>query len=246
MMLTACEKDDKPQNPPQDFPPFTKSLISSYVDAPPSSDKMKAWVIQAPSDEPWINIFLALQGASDYEPIQFHPLQKGTSKDDTEALKNAAKYDSLATAHKDITYDRYTDYQIPNCLYRRTTAIHVVSDADYDAEHPAGTYLDDIITIRFTSAEDYLATGYSSRSTYLGETTQAPLYIEGFLSENDFWLSENLAEFNQIQRKLIQFAFTFVLEKGPDQAGEHHFTFTYMNEDGLVLTSRTPKFTINP
>ena len=246
ILLAACEKDDEVNNPPKDSSPYTKSLIGSYIDTPSSNDEIQSWVLQAPEDEPWTNIYLALTCSPDNEPIRIQPLQDDSAEKDPEALKKAAKYDSLATAHKDITYDRYTDFQIPDCLYRRTTAIHVVSDADYDSEHPAGTYLDDIINIRFTSAEDYLATGYSSRSTYLGETTWAPLYVPGYLSDNDFWLSENLAEFNQIQRKLIQFTFTFILDKGPDQTGEHHFTFTYMNEDGLVLTSTTPKFKINP
>ena len=246
VMLTACEKkDDKSNSPPKETQPYVKSLISSYIETPTSSDMISASTLGNFDDQPWSQIFLSLIPSS-YDPIRFQPIQDKALQNDPEALKKAAKYDSLATAHNDLTYNRYTEFQISDCMYRRTSAIHVVSNTDYDAEHPAGTYLDDILLIRFTSAEDYLATGYSSRSTYLGKTTTAPLASTDYPSMNDFWLCENLAEFNKIQRKLIQFAFTFTLTKGPKQTGKHQFTFTYMNEDGIVLTTTTPRFIINP
>ncbi len=75
-------------------------------------------------------------------------------------------------------------------VYRRTTGIHVVSDTDYDGEHPAGTYLDDIMRIHFESAEDYLATGYTSLKQYQGKTTGPSSYY-GSLPIIDLDLSED-------------------------------------------------------
>ena len=126
------------------------------------------------------------------------------------------------------------------CLYRRTTGIHVVSGTDYDEEHPAGTYLDDIIRIHFKSAEDYLATGYTSLKHYLGKTTGPSSYY----GASDLDLSEYLDEFNRIQRKLIRFSFSFRLTKAPDRTGTHRFTITYTNEDGVELTGTTEPITV--
>ena len=128
-------------------------------------------------------------------------------------------------------------------VYRRTTGIHVVSDTDYDGEHPAGTYLDDIMRIHFESAEDYLATGYTSLKQYQGKTTGPSSYY-GSLPIIDLDLSEDLDEFNRIQRKLIRFSFSFRLTKAPEQTSTHRFTITYTNEDGVELSGTTQPITI--
>ena len=157
-------------------------------------------------------------------------------EDEALVWQNAAKYDSLAKAHNDLSYNRKTLIMGNSCLYRRTTGIHVVSDVDYDEAHPAGTYLDDIMRIRFTSAEDYLATGYTSLEQYLGQTT-GPASYYGNVPIVNLDLSEDLDEFNQIQRKLIPFDFGFNLTKAPERTGTHRFTIIYMNEDGVELSA---------
>lgn len=240
MLFTACDKDKEMSDDDNanGALPFLESLIGSYTDTPTSEDMIQV-ATRCPSETDWQGVSFSM-AQKDYQAAVIHPLW-GTSFDD-EALtrQNAAKYDSLSKAHNDLGYNRRTLTMVLECLYRRTTGIHVVSDTDYDDEHPAGTYLDDIIRIHFKSAEDYLATGYTSLKHYLGKTTRPSSYY----GASDLDLSEYLDEFNRIQRKLIRFSFSFRLTKAPEQTSTHRFTITYTNEDGVELSGTTQPITI--
>lgn len=236
MLFTACDKD-KEMDDDNGALPFCESLIGSYTDTPTSEDMIRIAAL-CPSETDWQDVSFFMVQKDAYRAAAIHSLWGTSFDDEALARQNAAKYDSLSKAHNDLDYNRRTLTMVMACLYRRTTGIHVVSDTDYDEEHPAGTYLDDIMRIHFKSAEDYLATGYTSLKQYLGKTTGPSSYY-GSLPIIDLELSEYLDEFNRIQRKLIQFSFNFRLTKAPDRTGTHRFTITYTNEDGVELTGTT-------
>ena len=241
MLFTACDKD-KEMDDQDGALPFLESLICSYTDTPTSEDMIQVETI-CPSETDWQNVSFFMIQKDAYRNATIHSLWGTSFDDEALARQNAAKFDSLAKAHKDEGYNRYTLTKVMECLYRRTTGVHVVSDTDYDGEHPAGTYLDDIMRVHFKSAEDYLATGYTSLKQYLGKTTGPSSYY-GSLPIIDLNLSENLDEFNRIQRKLIRFSFIFRLTQAPEQTGTHRFTITYTNEDGVELSGTTEPIVI--
>lgn len=238
MLFTACDKD-KEMDDQNGALPFLESLICSYTDTPTSEDMIRVRSL-CPSEADWQNVSFFMIQKDAYRNATIHPLWGVSFDDEALARQNAAKFDSLAKAHKDEGYNRFTLTSVMECLYRRTTGVHVVSDTDYDGEHPAGTYLDDIIRIHFKSAEDYLATGYTSLKHYLGKTTRPSSYY----GASDLELSEYLDEFNRIQRKLIRFSFIFRLTQAPEQTGTHRFTITYTNEDGVELSGTTEPVTV--
>lgn len=241
MLFTACDKDKEMDDDNGDLP-FCESLIGSYTDTPTSEDMVRIAAL-CPSQTDWQDVSFFMVQKDAYRAATIHSLWGTSFDDEALARQNAAKYDSLSKAHNDLDYNRRTLTMVMACLYRRTTGIHVVSDTDYDEEHPAGTYLDDIMRVHFKSAEDYLATGYTSLKQYLGKTTGPSSYY-GSLPIIDLELSEYLDEFNRIQRKLIQFSFNFRLTKAPDRTGTHRFTITYTNEDGVELTGTTEPVTV--
>lgn len=246
MMLTACSKDVNKEDDSQGDIPFVKSFIQSYADTP-TQDKVKVAIQSGvPTTTSYQNVSIEMRVVEDADYGVIHSLwgsradgMAWTEKEQT----NAKKFDSLAKAHNDTGYDRETLIFVTKCLYRQTKSIHVVSDTDYDASHPAGTPLDDILTITFNSAEDYLKSGYKALDSYLGQTTCGMNDLEGRPVKST-QLRESLAEFNQIQRKLIEFGFVFTPNIAPDQTSTHRFTVTYTNEDGVVLTGTTDPITI--
>ena len=244
MLFTACDKDKEMSDDDNanEALPFCESLIGSYTDTPTSEDMVRI-AARCPSQTDWPDVSFFMEQKDSYQAATIHSLWGTSFDDEALARQNAAKYDSLSKAHNDLGYNRRTLTMVLECLYRRTTGIHVVSDTDYDEEHPAGTYLDDIIRIHFESAEDYLATGYTSLKQYLGKTTGPSSYY-GSLPIIDLDLSEDLDEFNRIQRKLIRFSFSFRLTKAPEQTSTHRFTITYTNEDGVELSGTTEPITI--
>ncbi len=137
-------------------------------------------------------------------------------------------FDSIALANGDIGYGGIYDFAgISN--HRRMTNMEMVSDADYDTAHPAGTSLNDILMIEFWAADEFIANGFS----YVG-TGNRP----------DGSYVEPLDVFVSKQRRLIAFEFKATFVKGPDQTGSHRFTITYTNEDNVVLTTTTDQIKI--
>jgi len=94
---------------------------------------------------------------------------------------NRLKFWDLAVKHGDLYYDTVDcpDRPTLTCNSTRTPEtpfvwakdidrIDVVSDADWDAEHPAGTSLNDLFTIECRSFYHYIACGYKFLSGYYG------------------------------------------------------------------------------
>ncbi len=255
-VLWGCDKNDSSKDDADVS--YTKSFIFSYAELP-----VQAQVEAALIDEPiphetdpanldqlrtvdahaatvYSDVKFVLRTKLGTTQIIYHDLW-GSGPFSDEEIEAAAKFTELAKANDDLSYDRQGQ-GFGNCLYRKTKSLHVVSDQDYDAEHPAGTLLDDILDVMFWSAEDYLKSGYTSFFDYLGETTR-PIYPERsdgtVVASEGPYMIESLLEFNRIQRTLIDFGFIFMPTQAPDRTGTHRFTITYTNEDGVELKGTT-------
>lgn len=148
------------------------------------------------------------------------------------------RYDSLCKAHKDTEYSKKEKHssgqQFPDATYRRMT-LDVTSDTPYDAAHPAGTSLADIIDIEAYSAKEMIDSGYDRSVGVKNER-----YIINF----GYKLDMPLTQFNQEYRKLIAFNIKLKFPAAPDVTSTHHFTVTYRDEDGRVLTATTAPVTL--
>ena len=149
-------------------------------------------------------------------------------------------YDSLSTAHKDTEFNKSiysTEMFQYMTVYRRMT-LDIVSDTPYDAAHPAGASLADIITIRFPSAKEFIEDGY----TWTDATKSLP--HEEVNTYDGIILIKSLAQFNTENRKLVGGWFRFEFTKAPDATSTHTFTIIYLDEDGRELTTTMPPVTI--
>ena len=88
-------------------------------------------------------LFPALCGAGGLYPEQAFPdfAQRITPRSAPE------RYDSLTRAHQDYDYWGNPALSAYDVVFKGITAIDIVSDTDYDAQHPAGTSLKDIFTL---------------------------------------------------------------------------------------------------
>ena len=78
--------------------------------------------------------------------------------------ENKKIYDELCKIHNDLSYNQKRSYIVAP-LWGRCSAIDfreidVVSDKDFDAEHPAGTSLKDIVRFVSVSPKKFIDSGY--------------------------------------------------------------------------------------
>ena len=260
-VLWGCDKNDSSKDD-ADLP-YAKSFIFSYAELPTQAQVEAALVdepiphetdpadleqlrtVSTHTETVYSDVKFVLKTKLGTTQTVYHDLW-GSGPFSEEEIEAAAKFTELAKANDDFSYNR-KGQGFGVCLYKKTESLHVVSDAAYDAEHPAGTLLDDVLDVMFWSAEDYLKSGYTSFLDYLGKTTR-PTYPErsdgAVVAAEGPCMIESLVEFNQLQRTLINFGFIFMPNKAPNQTGTHRFTVTYTNEDGVVLTGTTEPITI--
>ena len=151
------------------------------------------------------------------------------------------RYDSLCKAHKDTEYSKkekhYSGEQFPYATYRRMT-LDVTSDAPYDATHPSGTSLADIIDIYAYSAKEMIDNGYD----YWSVCEKGEIYDNAINFGKR--LDMSLTQFNEEYRKLIADNIKLKFKTAPDVTSTHRFTVTYRDEDGRVLTATAAPVTL--
>ncbi len=150
------------------------------------------------------------------------------------------RYDSLCKAHKDTEYSKkekhYSGHQFIWATYRRMT-LDVTSDTQYDAAHPAGTSLADIVNIKTYSAKEIIENGYDKSLVVKDEQGCLDLQL-------GHELKMPLEQFNREYRKLIADNIRLNLKTAPDVTSTHRFTVTYRDEDGRVLTATAAPVTL--
>ena len=150
------------------------------------------------------------------------------------------RYDSLCKAHKDTEYSKkekhYSGHQFIWATYRRMT-LDVTSDTQYDAAHPAGTSLADIVNIKTYSAKEIIENGYDKSLVVKDEQGCLDLQL-------GHELKMPLEQFNREYRKLIADNIRLNFKTAPDVTSTHRFTVTYRDEDGRVLTATAAPVTL--
>lgn len=107
-------------------------------------------------------------------------------------------------------------------------------DSDYDDKHPAGTPLDDIVKLKYTSYLDFIHNDYQ--------------YPEGYKKEEGYRLGEilfeyYLSEINNDNTKLASRAVsTITFTELPTVAGEYNFTLELTSNGETLTTTFTHVF----
>ena len=91
---------------------------------------------------------------------------KGSRVDIFSTGDDQALYDRICKENNDMTYNGYTTLIIDGfplnvSYYPNFASINIVSDMDFDAEHPAGTSLNDLLFVNYSSYYDYIASNYT-------------------------------------------------------------------------------------
>ncbi len=130
-------------------------------------------------------------------------------------------YDSICAENGDTSFNRdvtlIVDLINISSSYPDVASINVTSDKDFDAEHPAGTPLNDCLEVTFYSAYQYIQSGYNEDE--LSRDKQTKLLSE--VSSTEFLLNTYRREFEFV--------------KQPTLLGTHTITFSLTSVSGDVF-----------
>ena len=132
-------------------------------------------------------------------------------------------YNKICEENNDVTYNNNIwDFApgIPHNLasYPNFVAIDVVSDTDFDAEHPAGTSLNDLLLVTYSSYYEFIASNYTKPEE---EALKDYAAILNSLTADDL-------------RLLDEHGFVFHFIKYPEVLSKHNLTFTFTSADGTT------------
>lgn len=168
---------------------------------------------------------------------------------DSEDVRERAVYDELCKQVDDMDFNGvvvnldFREYAGHRYAANRWKKIDLVSESDYDTDHPAGTSLADITRFFSVSPWRYIRSGYKETYTgclaeedrriidrfffRYGNNSPELFPLVGLLSEIDpeelFLLGEDNPEFP---------CFLLQLDKGPAVPGQYNLTLTCTDTDG--------------
>lgn len=108
--------------------------------------------------------------------------------------------------------------------------ISVITDNDFDAEHPAGTAIDDIVKLKFASYEPFISNGYQ-----YPEVDESAVLGGGLVSMGEFFLTEINREMSKLISAKKSPSLKFMKE--PDVAGMYSFSLQ-ITFNGETLETR--------
>ena len=140
-------------------------------------------------------------------------------------------YDSLMYAHNDVDLPKKVSLLSAaisgtGVTYTPIKKITVTSSKDYDAAHPAGTDLADVLDISFMSYAEVLANEFDYDKIKIGKR-----------KDNGLVIKESLSQFNTENRKLLSWMYGLYARKQPVEKSGHVITVTMEFADGNVFTS---------
>lgn len=201
-----------------------------------AAEKLKFFTGFTPQPETWhAGKYYSWDDMHAYEAAHFiHLTPKSTDEveyDDPYNPEFNRIFDSLCVAHHDTEYSKkekhYSGERFVTPAIYRGMKLDIVSDADYDASHPAGSSLGDLLNIETYSAKEILESGYNM------DLCTGPSVNFGVP------VNESLAQFSSQYRKLIAGFFSIGFDKAPAATSVHRFTLTYTDEDGRTLSAVT-------
>lgn len=149
--------------------------------------------------------------------------------DNTQPLSSS--FSDLAIQNNDVTYNGYRWDNTPY-FNGAVKSVNITCSSDYDASHPAGTPLDDIVMMNYYSAKPFIDSKYQDQR--LGDYIRCRTI-------------EPLTEFNKKGGgNLLRADLSFNLLMPPQKPDFHQFIITYCNEDGVTLSTTTAPINLLP
>ncbi|MFI3285867.1 MAG: hypothetical protein R3Y08_04360 [Rikenellaceae bacterium] len=115
-------------------------------------------------------------------------------------------YKSICELSGDTSYNSdislIMDIMTVSCTYPDVSSINVISDSDFDEQHPAGSSLNDCINITFTCAYQYIQSGYNTQANQetklLSEVTATELLLNTNFREFEFATNPTISDVHTI------------------------------------------------
>jgi hypothetical protein len=156
-------------------------------------------------------------------------------------------YDSLCTLHNDMSYKTRREYiAVPNwgdSFKGDILSIDVISNADFDEQHPALSPLNDIIQLQSISPYPYIISGYKATYNWgYDEPTRYGRLFRCGLEDNPCYhpIDKKLSEITPSDLILVGPAF-LIFEKHPTLAQAHDLTVTIRLSDGRIFSPTITK-----
>ena len=162
-------------------------------------------------------------------------------------------YDELCKIHNDLSYNQKRSY-IADPLWGKCSAIDfreidVVSDKDFDAEHPAGRSLKDIVRFVSISPKQYIDSGYAAtfdwKKNEPGFFAKDPMIPSMFKyeKENHFPINGLLSDIGKDEMQMLPVNTHGILffDKQPTAEKEHSLTVTIYTREGKKFVRNITK-----
>ena len=161
-------------------------------------------------------------------PSTIYARQNVWGYEDVEWQESHTKHQELSQRNGDVNFDTWAydsdDAFVDICLCHTVwntdnpfSAITIVSDADFDDEHPAGTPLDDLVDIKYYTYRLYIENGYKHTD-------------ERAMTSNDYsgdWVTKRLSDWTLEDFMFMDTElFLLTVTTNPTIEQQHHLTVT--------------------
>ncbi len=164
-------------------------------------------------------------------------------------------YEALCRKHNDLTYNKKREYRLSPewgvCSAIDFKEIDIVSNKDFDAEHPAGTSLKDIVRFVSVSPKKFIDSGY--KETFNWRRNRPEIFKKDSMilslfqreTENYFPINRLLKDIGTDDMQMLPVNTHGILffDKEPNAEKEHTLTVTiYIGERKKLVRTITKVF----
>lgn len=160
-------------------------------------------------------------------------------------------YDSLCMAHNDMGYNTKISYivgpDIPggDQFKRNILKIDVLSNADFDEAHPAGTLLNDVVSYLGSTIRPFIDSGYKQTYDWTSESSSRIFKESIDRSEVHFPIDKKLNEIDEsdllLTRSFGSRLGVLVFDAEPTLSKEHEITVKIQLSGGKVFEAKIEK-----
>jgi hypothetical protein len=151
------------------------------------------------------------------------------SYNNTGAMKEV--YDALCEKHNDMNFNRnfaVFDGFGPHhtyCIGVDFVSIDIVSNADFDEDHPAGSSLADLVMFETLSLKPYIDSGYTIENSFIDHFSHIECLMSSVTPDQLTLLGHRYQDFGRL-----------AFENEPTLSKSHRFYVTLTADDGRVFT----------
>ena len=149
-------------------------------------------------------------------------------------ITSGRSFDALSIYYNDLSYNRYTIDGPRTAINDSIYKIEVYTVENFDASHPAGSDISDLIECRYISYYDYIQSGYKKEDKDVGQ----------YIAMTEYWgiegakmLKDELTKINNRNTKLIAPTLVLKFKKEPENKGKFQFNLVFHLEEKEIKDS---------